>query len=117
MYRAGRFQKNQMPVDEFGSNVVREGIVVVQSVFALFLIGRNSIGCSGLSDSIDTGIDISKKDIIQCLQCCIAWRFCLAIQNLVDGTCRYAGQSGKLFCCNAKFVLNSSPNDFITAPP
>ena len=70
MYRAGRFQKNQMPVDEFGSNVVREGIVVVQSVFALFLIGRNSIGCSGLSDSIDTGIDISKKDIIQCFQSC-----------------------------------------------
>ena len=95
-----------MPVDEFSTNIVWEGIVVVQSVFALFLIGRKSIGYSGLSDSSNTGIDISKKDIIQCFQCCIAWRFCLAIQNLVDGTYRYAGKSGKLFCCNAKFFFS-----------
>ena len=49
MYRARCFQKDQMPVDEFSTNIVWEGIVVVQSVFALFLIGRKSIGYSGLS--------------------------------------------------------------------
>ena len=38
VYRARCFQKDQMPVDEFSTNIVREGIVVVQSVFALFLI-------------------------------------------------------------------------------
>ena len=70
MYRTRYFQKDQMPVDEFSTDIFWEGIVVVQSIFTLLLIRRSSIGCGCLSDSVDTGIDISKKDIIQCFQSC-----------------------------------------------
>ena len=70
MYRTRYFQKDQMPVDEFSTDIFWEGIVVVQSIFTLLLIRRSSIGYGCLSDSIDTGIHVSKKDIIQCFQSC-----------------------------------------------
>ena len=73
------FQNREVSFDEklsiMAQGLADKNIITMLLIFLVAgsfvgVVGRSSIGCDCLSDSVDTGINVSKKDIIQCFQSC-----------------------------------------------